>query len=188
MYYQARATYRGRNSNLGITQARPRKKYLVTLPSFRPGWNNVFTDRNTPSDLHTVSHARRVFDHDHGICFDRGSRAGHDRNSLSSSDVWDLRSAGLYLPNNFQYCRQVFQVSRAHCISVAGRPRKWRVVAISLNRLGQDPPGSVQKSQEFSAVRPQARRVALHNAARFFEAENACWLRLGCHAEMIGGK
>ena len=40
----------------------------LTLPGFRAGRNNVLTGRNTPSDLYAISHAGRVFDHDHGIC------------------------------------------------------------------------------------------------------------------------
>ena len=139
---------------------------------------------HSPRDLHPFASARRVFHHDHGIGAGRRRSSGHDGRSLARRDLWNLprSGSGFYFSDYVQRCRQVFQISCAHCISIARSPGKRREVTIGVDGFGQHPATCVQQSQQFAPFGAQKGSMFLNHTSCFFEAEKA-WLR--CHAGMI---
>jgi hypothetical protein len=76
-------------------------------------------------------------------------------------------------------CREVFEISGAHCVSVTRSPWKRREVTIGVNRFCQHPAARLEQAQQFPSLGAKARCVFLDYASRFFKAEKGRGVR--CH-------
>lgn len=120
--------------------------------------------------------SRRVLHHHHRIRPRRQRSPRHDPHRLPAPHRARSRFrpvARLHLAHNFKARRNLRQVRRPHCISIASSTIKRRKVAIRHRPLRQHPPQPRQQIHRLHSSRRHASRMLLNQASGLFKAHHS---------------